>query len=192
MIKIWKIFVFIGFILPSTGSVILAEQFSLVAIDSVNIKAMLQSQIIQAKEEMKKNMVATKKMSHTEIVQNNTSLKSNPSKAGLTDDLYLKIFLFVDATLSALLFVLWRRRKENINKVRKSILKNNIMKLREEKVKRKSDKTLDSNRKILRLDPAFSFENEGDQFIKHARKMSVSVGEFQLAARIKSYKTERG
>lgn len=109
------------------------------------------------------------------------------TKSGAGEGLFIKIFILLDISLAAVLFVLWRRRKIRVIKAEKKKFKNNIIKLRrEDKFASKTDAKLNTLRKRMQLDPVC---NDPDDPIltKHAKRLSVSVGELHLAAKLKSF-----
>lgn len=112
------------------------------------------------------------------------SLKSTSSKSG--DNLFLKVFVLVDLSLMAVLFVYWRRRKLKIGMAEKAKFKKNITKLRSEGRFHRREKTQsDEVRKRLQLDPILEVEDEA-AIRRHAKKLSVTPGELMLASRIRS------
>ncbi|MGE5354423.1 MAG: hypothetical protein ACM3P0_20230 [Acidobacteriota bacterium] len=112
------------------------------------------------------------------------SLKSTSSKSG--DGLFLKIFILIDLSLLAALFVYWRRRKLKIGVAEKAKFKKNITKLRsEDRFQRRAKTQSDELRKRLQMDPVLEVEDEAT-LRRHARKISVPQGELMLASRIRS------
>lgn len=188
MIK--KFFTFCILIAVTAGLNVTPAQENAAAHDSVNIKQMIMNQIRIAEEKKARELEQSriKKEKPAEAVQKG---KAAGSILDLVPDGYLlKGFIIADALLSAILFVVWRRRKIKTQKLEKTLLKNNIIKLRQEKVGRKSHLSLDKKRKQIKLTPVYNAAD--DALINHARKLNVSVGELQLAARIQSYERERG
>lgn len=152
--------------------------------DSVSISRFIQSQIdsIKSKEAVVKD-----------VKKNETSINKTPTKTeekeiflGLSESVMIKIFLLMDACFAAVLFIMWKRRKQRIEKEQKVIFKDNIRKLREERIKGKEDARLKALRKNLQTHAICA--NVSDTAIANqAKKLSISKGEIYLAAKIKSY-----
>ncbi|MGE5432473.1 MAG: hypothetical protein ACM3QX_15430 [Syntrophomonadaceae bacterium] len=112
-------------------------------------------------------------------------LKSGPPKKD--DGLFLKVFVLVDLSLLAALFVYWRRRKLKIGMAEKVKFKKNITKLRSEgKFRRNTKSQSDKVRKRLQYDPACDLEDDA-LLRKHAKKISVPSGELMLAQRLRAF-----
>lgn len=101
------------------------------------------------------------------------------------DHLFLKLFIVAEVTIAAALIILWRRRRSEIQRAEKSHLKKNIMKLREEKVLVPRDKNLGMLRKKLQASSKITKLNKAAK-ARQAKKLSISTGEIELAARLKS------
>ncbi|MGE5362993.1 MAG: hypothetical protein ACM3SM_02600 [Bacteroidota bacterium] len=102
----------------------------------------------------------------------------------LSRSLLIKLFVIADISILALLVVMWKRRKRNIRKAEKKFLKNNISKLREEKVLVRRDKSMGLLRSKLQTSSNIGRLNSKAK-VKEAKKMSISTGELELAAKIK-------
>lgn len=102
----------------------------------------------------------------------------------LSRSLLIKIFVIADISILALLVVMWKRRMRNIRRAEKKFLKNNISKLREEKVLVRRDKNMGLLRSKLQTSSNISRLNSKAK-AKEAKKMSISTGELELAAKIK-------
>lgn len=148
--------------------------------DSVNISSLIQSEIddIKTKENTNKNSSG----SQSAQAEN----KDNSVFLGLSETILIRLFLLVDVILVAFLFVIWRRRKERINKELKAKFKSNIKKLREERIKGKEDERLKALRKNLQAHPICGNLNDSS-VSSQAKKLSISKGEIYLAAKIKSF-----
>jgi hypothetical protein len=98
----------------------------------------------------------------------------------------MKLFILVDLSLAAAVFVYWRRRQLKIGMAEKAQFKKNISKLRKEgKFSRKSEGRKDEIRKKLKLHPAIDIEDEA-MLLSQAKKLSVPAGELMLASRLKA------
>jgi hypothetical protein len=165
--------------------------------DSVNIKQLILGQIQKAKDNQKNQSASLSNKAN--LNAGNYDSNENAKSVGLfsrkgknlSNSIFMRIFILLDIGLSIFVFIFWRRRKLKSAVSEKKQLKTNIMKLREEKVGKKSDALLDSKRKKIRLEPAFQFGADEDLLVRQAKRMSVSVGELQLAARINSFERER-
>jgi len=94
-----------------------------------------------------------------------------------------KIIVLLNAGFLAAIVVLLRRRKIELSKMRNKDLKENIKRLREEKIGSISDSKLKKIRtslfgRKLKIDP------NGAAITEIARKLSVSKGEIHLAAKL--------
>lgn len=169
----------------------------------INLKQMVQNQIeqIKARSVKQENAPLENKASAGNIQQavnrtDNNKTSANKSyapqtgkvgkAAGFMDGgLFLKIFILLDLSLLAALFVYWRRRKLKIGMAEKAKFKKNITKLRSEaKFRRRSEARTDEVRKKLQMDPVCDTADE-ELLLKHAKKLSVSSGELLLASRLR-------
>lgn len=180
-----------------SNSAVLASNSKAASNDSVNIKQLILGQIQKAKDNQKNqsDALGSKANLNAGKYDNNQEAKSvglfSTKGKNLSNSIFMRIFILLDIGLSIFVFIIWRRRKLKSAVSEKKQLKTNIMKLREEKVGKKSDALLDSKRKKIRLEPAFQFAADEDLLVRQAKRMSVSVGELQLAARISSFERER-
>lgn len=175
----------------------LASNTKAASADSVNIKQLILGQIQKAKDNQKGQSASlgSKANLNAGKYDNNQEAKSSglfsTKGKNLSNSIFMRVFILLDFGLSIFVFIMWRRRKLKSSVSEKKQLKTNIMKLREEKVGIKSDALLDSKRKKIRLEPAFQFGADEELLVRQAKRMSVSVGELQLAARISSFERER-
>jgi hypothetical protein len=149
--------------------------------DTVSISSIIHSQIetIKSKETPKE----IRKPDLSKKAENNTVF------LGLSESMLIRIFIFVDILLVTVLFIIWRRRKQRIAAELKAKFKNNIRKLREERIKGKDDLRLKTLRKNLQSHAICNDLN--DKLVTdQAKKLSISKGEIYLAAKIKSYKKD--
>ncbi|HEX2866352.1 MAG TPA: hypothetical protein VHO03_04890 [Ignavibacteriales bacterium] len=170
----------------------------------INLKQMVQNQIeqIKARAVKQENAQLENKASALQGSQpaaDRTDINKTPAnkthtpqtakvekEAGFTGGgLFLKVFILMDLSLLAALFVFWRRRKLKIGMAEKAKFKKNISKLRSEaRFRRRPQGQTDEVRKRLQTDPVLGTGDEA-LLLKHAKKLSVSPGELMLASRIR-------
>ena len=151
--------------------------------DSVSISRIIQSQIDSIKS---KEIAADVKKVKTSLNEPPVEAEEKDIFLGLSEDVLIKVFLLMDACFAAALFIMWRRRKQRIEKEQKVIFKDNIRKLREERIKGKEDVRLKALRKNLQTHAICANLND-NAVANQAKKLSISKGEIYLAAKIKSY-----
>lgn len=170
--------------------------------DGTDISQLVKKQIeeVKSKEQKEKEAMASQEKSQ-KLTQSGFEDKS----AADAREMQFKIFLLVDVSFIAALFVLWRRRKNTKTEtdeagapvenpapiIDKEVLeaekKANEIKtqLDQIKVTGKKSEELKKIRKSLQTDPMF-LNLTGDAIGKKAKQLSISKGEIYLAARIKS------
>jgi hypothetical protein len=172
---------------------------SIIAVDSVNIREMVEEQITAAK----KKMLEEKESAITGILTSNE--KTVPKETGnevhlgviekIREFLYkankdmARVALLAGSTFLVFGTVLIRRVKIKKKNIRRKKLVKNINSIREEKVVAKDNPKLKNVRTKLKNNP----ENFGEEnsFGETAKELNISKGELLLAAKIKSYELSK-
>lgn len=166
--------------------------------DSISLSGIVASQIAAARQKQLNDSVNTAQV---------PVVKQEPAKSELTGiaagilekargfynantDLVLKAAFLLSVSLAVFIIVFIRRRRLRPKKKFESTLKNNIRKLREEKIEFSINPDLKMMRKNLVQDPSFNFTSH-DSISRTARELNISKGELMLAARIKSHEMAR-
>ena len=92
-----------------------------------------------------------------------------------------RLYIFIEGSLLIIILIYLKRKFAESKKYRINVLKENIKKLRAEKIGSRSDKELYLIRKKLRLQPA---AKTGREITMRAKKMKISKGEIYLAAKL--------
>ena len=138
--------------------------------ETVDIRAIVQGQIdeIKSRETAAKNEnVLLAEFGGEEFII---------GKSALT-----KLYIFIEGSLLIILLIYVKRKLAESKKYRIQRLKENINKLRSEKIGSRSGRELYRIRKKLRLQPA---AKSGREITMRAKKMNISKGEIYLAAKL--------
>ena len=179
----------------SAAQILSAQTESKIEANTIDIREMVKEQI----EEIRKAESMDEKNAETgESVTNKAALIEKPAgenKSGAEVNSYsrestlsgidsslIKLFVLVEASLLAAMILIYRRRKIS-EKPEETNLKENIMKLREEKIEGVNDKKLAQLRKSLK-NQRLEVKDMGRSITKKAKKMSLSKGEVHLAAKL--------
>ena len=141
--------------------------------ESINIREFLHQQIgeIRARE----NGIQTdenRHILHANSVNKSTSESSNGVAA--------KLFFLTEVSLLTGLIILYRRKRIAVYQLK---LKNNIKKLRQEKIGSINNSKLTRIRTCLKFQP-LKMNNIGREITRKAKKISISKGEIHLAAKL--------
>lgn len=149
----------------------------------VNIKELVDKQIQEIKEQEAKNQLkpSDKYDNEAAIIPVKDSETEIISGLTVSKDLLEKFFLFIEASLLVVIGFFFRKKLLKTRKDKRSKLKENIKKLREEKLGGMFDNSLVNVRKQLILQP---IKIDGRTITSHAKKLSISKGEVYLAAKI--------
>ena len=162
--------------------------------DSIDIHAMVQKQIDEArrKQSLALSIPVPLAEMQRDIAVETAETKSADANVLLVLFTRIPFIYKAYAAISFLivLFILVRRYISRFNSKSLSSLKERIGLMREEKIGgSKSDAKLVKSRKILRSNPAV-FKVTEEQLSKAARKMNLSKGELILAARLKFFEVK--
>jgi len=105
----------------------------------------------------------------------------------IPEEYFWRVFMLSEIILIVTLFFIWNRKKRQIYKENKKVLKHNIILLREEKLKPQFDSELEKVRTNLILQPITN-DIDKDRIIEYAKKYNLSKGELLLASKIKIMK----
>lgn len=163
--------------------------------DSIDIHAMVQKQIDEARR--KQTLVLSNSASLVETQRSIAIETAEPKSSGSNSLLILftripfiyKVYAAISFFIMVIIF--GRRYISMFNSKSLSSLKEKIGLMREEKIGgSKSDAKLIESRKVLKSNPAV-FSGSEDQLSKVARKMNLSKGELILAARLKFFEVKK-
>ncbi|NOX18813.1 MAG: hypothetical protein GXO87_11100 [Chlorobi bacterium] len=137
---------------------------------TVDIRAIVQHQIndIKAREESAKN--------ENVLLSEFDGKEFFIGRSALT-----KLYVFIEGSLLIILLIYVKRKLSDSEKYRIQTLKENINKLRAEKIGSRSGRELYQIRRKLRLQPA---AKSGREITMRAKKMNISKGEIYLAAKL--------
>ncbi len=179
--RFWLIIFFIGLIINAGFSQDYSEKTS----DSVDVRALVQSQVDIAREKEKEDQLKNEKINDKIAVKENKEVSNNLSSfEPFSNTIFIKsgvIILFAGFIFS---FVLLRRKRSNSKKDFNKIFKENINLIRSEKLmSREEDPALNDLRNRL-----VKWEAPTSRSISSkAKALQISKGELILAAKIKSY-----
>ena len=143
--------------------------------DSLNIRAILSKQINDIKA---RDSIVFSKSSLTE-----GDIIVNTDKSNIKESLF-KPFLLLESGLVAVLVVLWRRKRARDNKSVELKFKDNVRKLRMEKIGSTSGSKPGRFKEFINAEP-IRMKNTGKDITVTAKKFDISKGEVHLAAKIK-------
>lgn len=163
--------------------------------DSIDIHAMVQKQIDEARRKQSLALSVPVPLAGTQrdIAVETAEPKSTDANVLLVLFTRIPFIYKAYAAISFLimLFILVKRYISRFNSKSLSSLKERIGLMREEKIGgSKSDAKLIESRKVLKNNPAV-FEVTEKQLSKAARKMNLSKGELILAARLKFFEVKK-
>jgi len=92
-----------------------------------------------------------------------------------------KLYIFIEGSLLIILLIYVKRKLTESKKYRIQVLKENINKLRSEKIGSRGSRELYRIRRKLRLQPA---AKSGKEITMRAKKMNIAKGEIYLAAKL--------
>ena len=171
---------------------------STIAVDSVNIREMVELPIVAAKKKMLEEKKSTPQLfvSNKKKVLKGTNDEKSFNIMEKIGELLAKsnedmarVVLLGGSTFLVFGTVLIRRIKIKKKSIRRKKLVKNINSIREEKVVVKEDPKLKEVRTKLKSNPEyFSEENSFDET---AKELNISKGELLLAAKIKSYELSK-
>jgi hypothetical protein len=152
---------------------------------SIDIRAILEKQISEIRSrENQKQEVAVETKQQAAIVSLNTVDANDTVKEFLSKDVAARIFIVIEILMIAGLVYLWGTKNSKNKKRKIAILKENIRKLREERIGSLQSKSLSMLRGKLRYDP-IKINDNGKDITFRARKNNIGKGEVHLAAKIK-------
>lgn len=153
---------------------------------AVNIRAILEKQIadIKQRENEGKDIIKVESQKQAGVVHAANFKFNEGVKEFLTKDAAAKIFVIVEILMLSGLIFLWSTRAKRNKKRKIAVLKNNIKKLREERIGSLEENGLSMLRGGLRYDP-IKINDSGKDITFRARKNNIGKGEVHLAAKIK-------
>lgn len=99
----------------------------------------------------------------------------------IKENIFSKLFISIEILFLLLIIFFWYKSKPKTVRIKKSVLKENIRKLREEKIDAVLNSRLSKIRSRLVLQP---IKIDGRNITAMAKRLSISKGEIHLAAKI--------
>ncbi len=162
------------------------DTMKLSAADSINISALVQTQINKARAKLNSAENDVIKTEAPAPVQEKSWFEGLGLPFNLSDSLTQKILIIVLASFLVLGFVFIKRLKSAKKKKPEKILKRNVAFIREERVLKVENNKLSSVRQKLSADPNY-LNSSADNLTKRAKELNIAKGELILAAKIKSH-----
>ncbi len=182
-------------ILFFAAQILYAQPEMKIEANTIDIREMVNKQIeeirtAEAKEENRleadeSELKISPAETETEVANESGSQVKTYSRESMLsgiDSSLVRIFVLIEASLLAAMVLVYRRRKISA-KPEKANLKENIMKLRDDKIEGSNDEKLAQLRKSLK-NQRLEVKNMGRSITKKAKKLSVSKGEVHLAAKL--------
>ena len=182
-------------ILFFAAQILYAQPEMKIEANTIDIREMVNKQIeeirtAEAKEENRleadeSELKISSAETETEVANESGSQVKTYSRESMLsgiDSSLVRIFVLIEASLLAAMVLVYRRRKISA-KPEKANLKENIMKLRDDKIEGSNDEKLAQLRKSLK-NQRLEVKNMGRSITKKAKKLSVSKGEVHLAAKL--------
>ena len=142
--------------------------------DIINIKENVAKQLDEINKTEAVKTQKKEQINEKEVLESSVPLMSKMS--------FVKTFVFVEGSLLILIGLAFKRRKREMKKNKISTLKENIRKLRTEKIGSIFDSKNYKTRKQLIMQPIKISEKE---ICRKAKEYSISKGELHLALKIK-------
>jgi hypothetical protein len=171
---------------------------SALVLDSVNIREMVQQQIVAAKKKMLEGKATTPQVLNSNLKK---VLKENDNEKSFniletikvfiakSNEDFARVILLGGSTFLVFGTVLIRRIKIKKRSISRRKLVKNINSIREEKIVLKDDPKLKNVRTKLKNNP--EHYSEENSFDVTAKELNISKGELLLAAKIKSYELSK-